>query len=216
MKTTFKKALAAISAAAVVGACAALMVTPASAESGTVTIGTVEMTLAELQAANYQVTVPLTFSTTVEQYGLGINYDSNLDYVDGAASASGFDISTSVANHDKNFAVATGASTAGTSNGLVNLVFTVPSDAAEGDSYSLTGAAKMLDDSDCIYNDGIPTYVDGAINIIAEPTEPPTATPTTTPAASPQTGDSNSAPVVGVAVAVAVIGGVALFSKKRK
>ena len=73
----------------------------------------------------------------------------------------------------------------------------------------------------------------GTITIVADATDAPTEAPTTAPVAtgttaattttkkaaakstsSPKTGDA--LPVAGVAVAVAVIGGVALVAKKRK
>ena len=59
MKTTFKKALAAISASAVVATSAVAMFAAPASAAGTVTFGMeqVELTLDELKAANYEVPV---------------------------------------------------------------------------------------------------------------------------------------------------------------
>ena len=56
MKTTFKKALAAISASAVVATSAVAMFAAPASAAGTVTFGMeqVELTLDELKAANYR------------------------------------------------------------------------------------------------------------------------------------------------------------------
>ena len=57
MKTTFKKALAAISASAVVATSAVAMFAAPASAAGTVTFGMeqVELTLDELKAANYEL-----------------------------------------------------------------------------------------------------------------------------------------------------------------
>ena len=54
MKTTLKKTMAALSAAAVVAASAAVMAVPTSAAGVSLTMGSKTLTLAELKAANYQ------------------------------------------------------------------------------------------------------------------------------------------------------------------
>ena len=63
MKTTFKKALAAVSASAVVATSAvAMFATPASAAGAVFSMGQVEISLADLKAANYQVPVAYSVS----------------------------------------------------------------------------------------------------------------------------------------------------------
>ena len=121
----------------------------------------------------------------------------------------------------------------------------VSKDAKAGDTFTLSIDGKDSDGVETSYKNGetgdsgVPGGGAGTITIAEDPTEPtteattaaPTATPvaaTTTTAAkvatttkkqakstsSPKTGDA--LPVAGVAVAVAVIGGVALVAKKRK
>ena len=112
-----------------------------------------------------------------------------------------------------------------------------------GDTYTLSIDGKDSDGVETSYKNGetgdsgVPGGGAGTITIVEDPTEPTTeattAAPTATPVAatttaakvatptkpakstsSPKTGDA--LPVAGVAVAVAVIGGVALVAKKRK
>lgn len=118
-------------------------------------------------------------------------------------------------------------------------------DIQPGDVYTITAAATGRDGTKAQFENvngdgGLTTPVSGAIVVKGEPTteEPTTeaattaapkatttakaATPATTTTkkaaaastSSPKTGDA--LPIAGVAVAVAVIGGVALVSKKRK
>ena len=72
MKTTFKKTMAALSAAAVVAASAAVMAVPASAAGATVTISSVTLTLDELKAANYEVTLPVTVDAAYTKLAYGM------------------------------------------------------------------------------------------------------------------------------------------------
>ncbi|MGN1225204.1 MAG: hypothetical protein ACI4TG_08910, partial [Ruminococcus sp.] len=62
MKTTFKKAIAAVSAAAVVATSAAVFTAVPADAAGSLSIGMVEISLTDLEAANYQVTVPVSIS----------------------------------------------------------------------------------------------------------------------------------------------------------
>lgn len=62
MKTTFKKAIAAVSAVAVVATSAAVFTAVPADAAGSLSIGTVEISLEDLQAANYLVTVPVSIS----------------------------------------------------------------------------------------------------------------------------------------------------------
>ena len=113
-------------------------------------------------------------------------------------------------------------------------------DAAKaGDVFNLTIAGKDSDGTVMEYKNGVTGETGeagsgaGTITIVADATDAPTEAPTTAPVAtgttaattttkkaaakstsSPKTGDA--LPVAGVAVAVAVIGGVALVAKKRK
>lgn len=126
------------------------------------------------------------------------------------------------------------------------LIFDIKdADIQPGDTYTITAANTGRDGTKAQFENvngdgGLTTAVSGAIVVKGEPTteEPTTEAATTaapkatttakaaTPAAtttkkaaaastsSPKTGDA--LPIAGVAVAVAVIGGVALVSKKRK
>lgn len=240
MKTTFKKTIAAMSAAAVVAASAAVMAVPASAASdAAITINSVEVTLAELAANDYQVTMPITISNNpgFNNVGFQIQWDeSEVTYASNDVAA-GMDGST-VKEGALWFAIMNQKAIEGTSVGSVT--FTVNSAAAEGDVYKIAGVNADSDGNAAPFGKdgedlGLAAVNGGTITIVAaattaEPTTEapapvttpaPTATPTTTTTTtakpttgSPKTGDA--LPVAGVAVAVAVIGGVALVSKKRK
>ena len=89
MKTTFKKALAAISASAVVATSAVAMFAAPASAAGTVTFGMeqVELTLDELKAANYEVPVNYYVSGSDDTVGANafgfyygdLSYDDNYD-----------------------------------------------------------------------------------------------------------------------------------------
>ena len=225
MKTTLKKTMAALSAAAVVAASAAVMAIPTSAAGMSLTIGSATLTESELKAADYKVTLPIGSTAEFNSVGVGVTLGEGLSYVEDGMETT-----------------AKGASgLAVESNGFVFMPFSYASvplktlkpgqfaqitvkvtDAAKaGDVFNLTIAGK----------DGSGA---GTITIVADATDAPTEAPTTAPVAtgttaattttkkaaaakstsSPKTGDA--LPVAGVAVAVAVIGGVALVAKKRK
>ena len=126
---------------------------------------------------------------------------------------------------------------------FAEIVVKVPSTAKVGDKFTVSISGKDSDGKDMPVKNGVTGDVGvasgstGTITIVGEPepatTEATTAAPTATPVAatttaakvatptkpakstsSPKTGDA--LPVAGVAVAVAVIGGVALVAKKRK
>lgn len=246
MKTTLKKTMAALSAAAVVAASAAVMAIPTSAAGMSLTIGSATLTESELKAANYEVTLPIGSTAEFNSVGVGVTLGEGLSYVE-----DGMEIT------------AKGASgLAVESNGFVFMPFSYASvplktlkpgqfaqitvkvtDAAKaGDVFNLTIAGKDSDGTVMEYKNGVTGETGeagsgaGTITIVADatkPTEAPTEAPTTAPVAtgttaattttkkaaakstsSPKTGDA--LPVAGVAVAVAVIGGVALVAKKRK
>ena len=86
MKTTLKKTMAALSAAAVVAASAAVMAVPTSAAGVSLTMGSKTLTLAELKAANYQVTLPIGVTDSINSVGFGVTLGEGLTYVDLEAS----------------------------------------------------------------------------------------------------------------------------------
>lgn len=244
MKTTLKKTMAALSAAAVVAASAAVMAIPTSAAGMSLTIGSATLTESELKAANYEVTLPIGSTAEFNSVGVGVTLGEGLSYVEDGMETT-----------------AKGASgLAVESNGFVFMPFSYASvplktlkpgqfaqitvkvtDAAKaGDVFNLTIAGKDSDGTVMEYKNGVTGETGeagsgaGTITIVADATDAPTEAPTTAPVAtgttaattttkkaaaamstsSPRTGDA--LPVAGVAVAVAVIGGVALVAKKRK
>ncbi len=240
MKTTFKKTMAALSAAAVVAASAAVMAMPASAE-GSITIDTVEITESQLAAANYEVSVPIIASNDFTTLAVGMTLDEGLTFV--AGTASGGLVAADANGQFVWYALMNATELAGASTAAVTV--TVESTAKAGDVYNLVGTPLNTEGVDRSDLNGTSAAVSGgSIVIVEDPTEAPTdaptdapteaptdapvatPTPTTAPAptatsttkpsssSSPKTGDA--LPIAGVAVAVAVIGGVALVSKKRK
>ena len=237
MKTTFKKAMAALSAAAVVATCAATMATSVSAAGGTLSVGSTEITLADLKKANYEVTLPISASASFVSVAFGFSLDNGLTYVDADANKG-----TCAAACVDGFVWYPIISTKELKAGEVGYVTVkVPETAAEGDTFTLTATDTGKTGGKGTYKDAtgadeVPSVVSGKITIAGAPapvvtttvTDAPVATGSTTTAAatttkapakakstsSPKTGDA--LPVAGVAVAVAVIDGVALVSKKRK
>lgn len=268
MKTTLKRTMAALSAAAIVATSAAVLAVPTSAAGGTATIGTVEVTVEEAKAGKIQV--PVSVDNNFVKLSLGAEWNTSeltCTSVKGTQStlALKFALSTehdfawlpflsTDADLDGNvlaYDVANGATVA-------YLTFDVSdTDIQPGDVYTITATATGRDGTKAQYENvngdgGLTTPVSGAIVVKGEETTeaPTTEAPTTeapvvttaaattaapkatttakaaTPAttttkkaaaastSSPKTGDA--LPIAGVAVAVAVIGGVALVSKKRK
>lgn len=72
MKTTLKKTMAALSAAAVVAASAAVMAIPTSAAGMSLTIGSATLTESELKAADYKVTLPIGSTAEFNSVGVGV------------------------------------------------------------------------------------------------------------------------------------------------
>lgn len=242
MKTTFKKTMAALSAAAVVAASATVLAMPTSAAANSLTVGTVEITVSELEAANYEVSVPFSVNDVFKNFGIGLILDDGLTYVGVTA-----DTAVGVQNGNFIWYTNTTINPFGTISDAGGITVTVDKAlAVPGTTLNVTATtldyngdvgASMLDADE---NNVVPTLTSGAIVIVEDPTEAPTEaptdaptdapvatpTPTTAPAptatsttkpsssSSPKTGDA--LPIAGVAVAVAVIGGVALVSKKRK
>lgn len=237
MKTTLKKTMAALSAAAVVAASAAVMAVPTSAAGVSLTMGSKTLTLAELKAANYQVTLPIGVTDSINSVGFGVTLGEGLTYVDLEASVKKATC-LAATNDAGNFVFAPFAYATvplkAVSGQIAAITVEVSKDAKVGDTYTLSIDGKDSDGVETSYKNGetgdsgVPGGGAGTITIVAT-TAAPTATPvaaTTTTAkvatptkpakstSSPKTGDA--LPVAGVAVAVAVIGGVALVAKKRK
>lgn len=243
MKTTLKKTMAALSAAAVVAASAAVMAVPTSAAGVSLTMGSKTLTLAELKAANYQVTLPIGVTDSINSVGFGVTLGEGLTYVDLEASVKKATC-LAATNDAGNFVFAPFAYATvplkAVSGQIAAITVEVSKDAKAGDTYTLSIDGKDSDGVETSYKNGetgdggVPGGGAGTITIVEDPTtEATTAAPTATPVAattttakvatptkpakstsSPKTGDA--LPVAGVAVAVAVIGGVALVAKKRK
>ena len=204
--------------------------------------------LAELKAANYQVTLPIGVTDSINSVGFGVTLGEGLTYVDLEASVKKATC-LAATNDAGNFVFAPFAYATvplkAVSGQIAAITVEVSKDAKAGDTFTLSIDGKDSDGVETSYKNGetgdsgVPGGGAGTITIAEDPTEPtteattaaPTATPTagtTTTAApvatkttkkatstsSPKTGDA--LPVAGVAVAVAVIGGVALVAKKRK
>ena len=268
MKTTLKRTMAALSAAAIVATSAAVLAVPTSAAGGTATIGTVEVTVEEAKAG--QIKVPVSVDNNFVKLSLGAEWDtSELACTSIKCNSSSLALKFAY-SEAYDFAwlpfLSTDADRDGnvlaydTANGatVAYLIFDIKdADIQPGDTYTITAADTGRDGTKAQFENvngdgGLTTAVSGAIVVKGEPTteEPTTEAPTTeapvvtteaattaapkatttakaaTPAttttkkkaaastSSPKTGDA--LPIAGVAVAVAVIGGVALVSKKRK
>ena len=216
MKTTLKKTMAALSAAAVVAASAAVMAVPTSAAGVSLTMGSKTLTLAELKAANYQVTLPIGVTDSINSVGFGVTLGEGLTYVDLEASVKKATC-LAATNDAGNFVFAPFAYATvplkAVSGQIAAITVEVSKDAKAGDTYTLSVDGK---DSDGEPTTEATTAAPTATPVAATTTTAKVATPTK-PAkstSSPKTGDA--LPVAGVAVAVAVIGGVALVAKKRK
>ena len=233
MKTTLKKTMAALSAAAVVAASAAVMAVPTSAAADiTLGISSKEVTLDELAASGNKVTL-----------NDGLEYDEEEGMYPTVKKGQG----SAVSNGNfvfMPFAYAPVPLKTLEAGKFAEIVVKVPSTAKVGDKFTVSISGKDSDGKDMPVKNGVTGDVGvasgstGTITIVGEPepatTEATTAAPTATPVAattttakvatatkkpakstsSPKTGDA--LPVAGVAVAVAVIGGVALVAKKRK
>ena len=233
MKTTLKKTMAALSAAAVVAASAAVMAVPTSAAGVSLTMGS--------------KTLPIGVTDKINSVGFGVTLGDGLSYVKLKGSVEGATV-MAAASESGNFIFAPFAYASvpleAVGGQIAEIKVKVSESAKPGDTFTLSIDGKDSDGVETSYKNGetgetgVPGSGAGTITIVEDPTEPtteattaaPTATPvvTTTTAAkvatatkkqakstsSPKTGDA--LPVAGVAVAVAVIGGVALVAKKRK
>ena len=239
MKTTLKKTMAALSAAAVVAASAAVMAVPTSAAGVSLTMGSKTLTLAELKADNYEVTLPIGVTDKINSVGFGVTLGDGLSYVKLKGSVEGATV-MAAASESGNFIFAPFAYASvpleAVGGQIAEIKVKVSESAKPGDTFTLSIDGKDSDGVETSYKNGetgetgVPGSGAGTITIVEATTAAPTATPvasTTTTAkvatatkkpakstSSPKTGDA--LPVAGVAVAVAVIGGVALVAKKRK
>lgn len=236
MKTTLKKTMAALSAAAVVAASAAVMAIPTSAAGMSLTIGSATLTESELKAADYKVTLPIGSTAEFNSVGVGVTLQDGLSYVKKgmkvtADGASGLPVESNGFVFMP-FSYATVPLEALPAGQFAQITVQVPSTAKAGDVFNLTIAGKDSDGTVMEYKNGVTGETGeagsgaGTITIVADATDAPVATGTTAATtttkkaaaakstSSPKTGDA--LPVAGVAVAVAVIGGVALVAKKRK
>lgn len=244
MKTTLKKTMAALSAAAVVAASAAVMAVPTSAAADiTLGISSKEVTLDELAASGNKVTLDITSSAEFNSCGVGVTLNDGLEYdeEEGMYPTVKKGQGSAVCNGNfvfMPFAYAPVPLKTLAAGKFAEIVVKVPSTAKVGDTFNVSISGKDSDGKDMPVKNGVTgdtgvaSGSTGTITIVGKPetTAAPTATPvaaTTTAAkvatatkkqakstSSPKTGDA--LPVAGVAVAVAVIGGVALVAKKRK
>ena len=161
MKTTFKKAMAAVSAAAVVAtsAVAFTAVAPVEAAGEALSISSVELTLDELAAQNYTVTLTASISGNsdgIKGIGFGFQHDERLtmkgykktgvldgdfDYANGAGYNKdlcclwlGGGVQDDAITGEVKYATGDG--------GLYNITMGVPQDAQPGDEYALKSEAK--------------------------------------------------------------------------
>ncbi len=206
MKTTLKKTMAALSAAAVVAASAAVMAVPASAADQAISAGTVTLTLSELKAANYEVTVPISASAELSAVDFGMKLADGLTYVDAGSSTK----ASAAAAHANGFVwMPYSYGSADMSNikagQIAYLTVTVTEDAKAGDEFAITvtnenakgvhTTAGHFDADGKLVTDEF-TPVAGAIIITEDPTEAPTTTtaaPETT--AAPATTAATTAKV---------------------
>ena len=204
MKTTFKKTMAIISASAMVAASAAVFAVPANAAgevAGTLTMGTVELTLDELKAADYTVTVPVTLTGCSGFLGLGFGAGYNVNEVTCSKTAVGTEVMMAAIaegcqiiappgiNNEMGIAWV-GMSTLGVGDmryycpggNILNYTFKVNENAKPGDVYTITNIADTGKEVHSIYLDpSMAEYqcslVSGAIIIKGDTT---TTTTTTT------------------------------------
>ena len=166
MKSTFKKALAAVSAAAVVATSAAVFTAVPAQAVNTPSIGQVTVTLDELQANNYLVTVPVYIAGNTDGWdsiAFGVQWNTDeLTYSKGVAGASvlgamGEGIQVSGSGFQLNPAGIGGWITYATTptgdgptyvtgdGSVLNLTFKVTENAQPGDIYYIDGLERSYD-----------------------------------------------------------------------
>lgn len=166
MKSTFKKALAAVSAAAVVATSAAVFTAVPAQAVNTPSIGQVTVTLDELQSSNYLVTVPVYIAGNTDGWdsiAFGVQWNTDeLTYSKGVAGASvlgamGEGIQVSGSGFQLNPAGIGGWITYATTptgdgptyvtgdGSVLNLTFKVTENAQPGDIYYIDGLERSYD-----------------------------------------------------------------------
>lgn len=235
MKTRFKKTLAVVSAAAVVAASAAVMAVPASADDGTVAFGNVTMTLSELEAAGGVVEVPVTCDVEYHTVAFGYWLDEGVTLSDwtsgGVYIAKNGQFNWFTFSSAKSFSAGTIDIVSFNVVAEVGTYYITPqhedyngndmSDLNASTDFTLvTGSITITEDAEeTTTEDAEETTTTTAAVATATTTtttaaESSSSSTTTTTSSSPATGEA--LPIAGVCVAVAVIGSVALVSKKRK
>lgn len=198
MKTTLKRTMAALSAAAIVATSAAVLAVPTSAAGGTATIGTVEVTVEEAKAG--QIKVPVSVDNNFVKLSLGAEWDtSELDCTSIKCNSSSLALKFAY-SEAYDFAwlpfLSTDADRDGnvlaydTANGatVAYLIFDIKdADIQPGDTYTITAADTGRDGTKAQFENvngdgGLTTAVSGAIVVKGEPTteEPTTEAPVVT------------------------------------
>ncbi len=237
-KTRFKKTLAVVSAAAVVAASAAVMAVPASADDGTVAFGNVTMTLSELEAAGGVVEVPVTCDVEYHTIAFGYWLDEGVtlsDWANGAVYiAKNGQFNWFTLSSAKAFSAGTVDTVSFNVVAEVGTYYITPqhedyngndmSDLNASTDFTLvTGSITITEDAEETTTEAEETTTEAeetttttaaVATATATTAAESSSSTTTTTSSSPATGEA--LPIAGVCVAVAVIGGVALVSKKRK
>ena len=168
MKSTFKKALAAVSAAAVVATSAAVFTAVPAQALNTPSVGQVTVTMDELQSSNYLVTVPVYIAGNTDGWdslAFGLQWSTDeLTYSKSAAgvsifSAMGEGIQVSGSGFQLNPAGIGGWSTYATTppgdgptyvtgdGAFLNITFKVTENAHPGDIYYIEVLEQSYDDA---------------------------------------------------------------------
>lgn len=203
MKTTLKKTMAALSAAAVVAASAAVMAVPTSAAADiTLGISSKEVTLDELAASGNKVTLDITSSAEFNSCGVGVTLNDGLEYdeEEGMYPTVKKGQGSAVSNGNfvfMPFAYAPVPLKTLEAGKFAEIVVKVPSTAKVGDKFTVSISGKDSDGKDMPVKNGVTGDVGvasgstGTITIVGEPepatTEATTAAPTATPVAATTT-----------------------------
>ncbi len=138
--------------------------------NSTITIGTITVTLDELEANDYQVEVPVTVSDCENAMSFGFMLDDDLTYDDYLTRADISSIADDKVDGSYWYAQAAGSQTADT----MTLLLTVSEDATAGRTYEITGLLTAPDGSPALVDGEIvSTIVSGSIIIENEETEEP-------------------------------------------
>ncbi|MCD8219143.1 MAG: leucine-rich repeat domain-containing protein, partial [Ruminococcus sp.] len=135
----------------------------------TISVGTVEVTLDELAAANYQVDVPITAGTSLNNLAFGIILDDGLTFVEGSNTAGG--LCAAVANRKFTWFPATAMKAIdGDDAGYIKV--TIDPSATAGSTYSLIATIRDADGNEAaVLDDATPSVLSGAIIITDSSTE---------------------------------------------